>query len=216
MMARKRISQQPRRTILVVTATEAEALYFSQMRKDCRYSNLSVVWEPNCKDLEHLITVTGKMRNSQNFSSAWALFGFSDLNETVQHVKELEEFAEKKKVKLAWNNPSLPLWYLLHLQQPKGFVADPTMIERALSQPFPNFRGDAAYLLKDGMNLHLRLYAAKSKAAVNASAYNALVAPKLGLTATNVVAMLNDITDICGLADLTHNQKQLGLQKKNG
>jgi hypothetical protein len=28
--------------------------------------------------------------------------------------------------------------------------------------------------------------------------------------------MLNDITDICGLADLTHNQKQLGLNKKNG
>ena len=43
-MARKRISQKPRETILLVTATEAEALYFSQMRKDCRYSNMTVVW----------------------------------------------------------------------------------------------------------------------------------------------------------------------------
>ncbi len=51
---------------------------------------------------------------------------------------------------------------------------------------------------------------------VNASAYNSLVAGKQGLPPTNIVAMLNDITDICGLADLTHNQKQLGLNKKNG
>jgi len=38
----------------------------------------------------------------------------------------------------------------------------------------------------------------------------------VGLGATNMVAMLNDITEICGLADLTHNQKRLGLNKKNG
>ncbi len=215
-MARKRISQQPRQTILLVTATEAEALYFSQMRKDCRYSNMTVVWEQECKDLASLINAAAKMRNSGNFSSAWVVFGFADLGVSSEQVSNLLAHAEKKKVRLAWNNPSLPLWYLLHLQAPKGFVQDPKMIESALTKQFPAFRGDAAYLLGEGMNLHLRLYSAKSKAAVNASSYNALVAGKLGLAPTNIVAMLNDITDICGLADLTHNQKQLGLNKKNG
>jgi len=121
-MARKRISQKPRRTILVVTATEAEALYFSQMRKDCRYANMTVVWEPDYKDLANLITLAGRMRTKEQYSSVWLVFGFADLDVSVQEVKELMPHAEKKKVNLAWNNPSLPLWYLLHLQAPKGFV----------------------------------------------------------------------------------------------
>ena len=40
MATRKRNSTESRRTLLLVTATEAEALFFSQMRKDCRYGNL--------------------------------------------------------------------------------------------------------------------------------------------------------------------------------
>lgn len=215
-MARKRISQQPRQTILLVTATEAEALYFSQMRKDCRYSNMTVVWEQDCKDLSSLINLASRMRSGGNYSSVWVVFGLADLGVSPEQVSKLLAHAEQKKVKLAWNNPSLPLWYLLHLQAPKGFVQDPKMIESALSKQFPSFSSDASYLLGDGMSLHLRLYSAKSKAAVNASSYNALVAGKLGLAPTNIVGMLNDITEVCGLADLTHNQKQLGLNKKNG
>ena len=215
-MARKRISQKPRRTVLVVTATEAEALYFSQMRKDCRYANMTVVWESNYKDLVHLITLAGQMRNKEKYSNVWLVFGLADLNVSVQDVKNVMPLAEKKKVRLAWNNPSLPLWYLLHLQTPKGFVNDPALIESALSKQFPAFRGDASYLLEEGLDLHLKLYSAKSKAAVNASSYNALVASQVGLAPTNMVALLNDITDICGLADLTHNQKRLGLNKNKG
>jgi len=215
-MARKRISQKPRRTILVVTATEAEALYFSQMRKDCRYANMTVVWEPDYKDLANLITLAGRMRTKEQYSSVWLVFGFADLDVSVQEVKELMPHAEKKKVNLAWNNPSLPLWYLLHLQAPKGFVKDPAMIESALDGQFPGFSSDAAYLLDEGLDLHLKLYSAKSKAAVNASSYNALTASQVGLAPTNMVALLNDITDICGLADLTHNQKRLGLNKNKG
>jgi hypothetical protein len=90
------------------------------------------------------------------------------------------------------------------------------MIESALAGQFPGFSSDAAYLLDEGLDLHLKLYSAKSKAAVNASSYNALTASQVGLAPTNMVALLNDITDICGLADLTHNQKRLGLNKNKG
>lgn len=215
-MARKRISQKPRKTVLLVTATEAEALYFSQMRKDCRYANMTVVWEPEFKDLEHLITLAGRRRNSDNYNSVWVVFGLKDLNLAVKDVKQAQAFAEKKKVKLAWNNPSLGLWYLLHLQAPRGFVEDSSLIESALSKQFPSYSSDASFLLSDGLDLHFRLYSSKSKAAVNAAAYNQLASAKLGLGATTMVAMLNDITEICGLADLTHNQKRLGLGKQNG
>jgi hypothetical protein len=215
-MARKRISEKPRRTILLVTATEAEALYFSQMRKDCRYANMTVVWEPDFKDLEHLITLAGRRRNSENFSTAWVVFGLKDLNLDVKDVKSAQSLAEKKKVKLAWNNPSLGLWYLLHLQAPKGFVQDPSLIDSVLAKQFPSYTSDASFLLSEGLDLHFRLYSAKSKAAINAAAYNQMAVASVGLGATNMVAMLNDITEICGLADLTHNQKRLGLNKKNG
>ncbi|HPZ15998.1 MAG TPA: RloB domain-containing protein [Sphaerochaeta sp.] len=215
-MARKRISQKPRETILVVTATEAEALYFSQMRKDCRYSNMTVVWQETFNDLHQLIGMVARMRTTGSYTSAWLVFGLADLGIGVSDVKEEMEYAERRKVKLGWNNPSLPLWYLLHMQAPRAFVSDPKIIEGALAKQLPSFRSDASYLLDEGMDLHLRLYSAKSKAAVNASTYNMTVEPTLGLGATNMIALLNDITEICGLADLSHNQKQLGMKRNNG
>lgn len=212
-MARKKISNKPRRTILIVTATEAEALYFSQMRKDCRYSNLTVLWEQEFKDLEHLINLASRYRNTGNYSVVWVLFGLADLSITPSQVKMQIPFAKKKKVGLAWTNPAMPIWYLLHLQTPRGYVGETALISSALEKALPGFTSDASYLLTEGMYLHLKLYPAKAKASLNANAYNRLVEKDLGLAAISLVPLLNDITDICGLADLTHNQKQLGMNK---
>ncbi|MDT4762384.1 RloB family protein [Sphaerochaeta sp. PS] len=212
-MARKKISDKPRRTILIVTATEAEALYFSQMRKDCRFSNLTVQWEQEFKDLEHLITLASRYRNSGNYSVVWVMFGLADMGLSPSDVKAQLAFAKQKKVGLAWTNPSLPLWFLLHTQTPRGFVGETKLIESALAKALPGYTADASYLLTDGMYLHLKLFPSKAKAALNANSYNRLVEEKLGLSAITLVPLLNDITDICGLADLTHNQKQLGMNK---
>ena len=46
MKTRKKNTTEPKRMLLLVCATEAEALYFSQMRKDCRYVNLTVLQAP--------------------------------------------------------------------------------------------------------------------------------------------------------------------------
>jgi hypothetical protein len=215
-MARKRVFETPRQTILIVTASEAEALYFSQMRKDCRYSNMTVVWQEEFRDFHHLIMLTARQRTTGGFSSAWLVFGLDDLGLTPADVKKEMEYAQRRKVKLAWNNPSLPLWYLLHLQAPRGFVGDPKVIEQALRRELPSYSNDPSYLLDEGMSLHYQLFSAKSKAAVNASAYNTATEVSLGLAPTNMIVLHNDITEICGLADLTHNQKRLGLGQKNG
>lgn len=105
-MARKKISNKPRRTILIVTATEAEALYFSQMRKDCRYSNLTVLWEEEFKDLEHLITLASRYRNTGNYSVVWVLFGLADLDVAPSEVKKLLPYAKKEKSELGLDQSS--------------------------------------------------------------------------------------------------------------
>lgn len=212
-MLRKRINQNPLKTMLVVTASEAETLYFSQMRKDCRYANMHVQWAgAGIKSLEDLVLYTAKLRTKGKYDSTWAMFGFADMGVNAAQVKAVMPLAESKKVRLVWTNPSLPLWFLLHLQAPKGPVMDPAVISNALKGPLPGFAPDARYLLTDGMSLHLKLYPAKAKAALNASSYNELVEPRTGLSATNFPSLLNEISEICGLADLSHNQKLVGMK----
>lgn len=212
-MLRKRINQNPLKTMLVVTASETEALYFSQMRKDCRYANLHVQWAGDgIKSLEDLILYAAKLRTKGKFDSTWVMFGFADLGVNAAQVKAAMPLAESKKVRLVWTNPSLPLWFLLHLQAPKGPIVDSSVIVRALGGPLPGFSDDARYLLTDGMSLHLKLYPAKAKAALNASSYNEIMEPRTGLPATNIPALLNEVSDICGLADLSHNQKLVGMK----
>ena len=87
-----------------MTATEAEALYFSQMRKDCRYSNMTVVWQETFSDLHQLISITARMRTSGSYTSAWLVFGLADLSITSADVKKEMEYAERRKVNLGWNN----------------------------------------------------------------------------------------------------------------
>ncbi len=211
-MVRKRINKNPNQTMLIVTATEAEALYFSQMRKDCRFANLHVNWAQGATTLEELVLFAAKQRSKGKFDSTWAMFGFADFGVDAAAVKEMLPIAQAKKVNLVWTNPSLPLWYLLHLNAPNGPVVDPAVINNALGKPLPGFAADAKYLLTDGMSLHLKLYPAKAKAVINASEYNKIMEARTGLPATNFPVLLNEITEICGLADLSHNQKLVGMK----
>ena len=60
-MTRKRIPTQPKSTILIATANPAVAAYFSRVRKDCRYVNMTVEYF-QAYTLEGLIKATGKAR----------------------------------------------------------------------------------------------------------------------------------------------------------
>ena len=90
MIKRRKNITDPKQTILIVCATEAEALYFSQMRKDCRYVNLTVLTSPK-QDIKTLIDYTGRERSRGRFDSAWALFGFDDVSIDKDGLKEVEE-----------------------------------------------------------------------------------------------------------------------------
>ena len=209
-MARKKLSKNPDETILVVTANEANALYFSQMRKDCRYANMNVDTVLDAKDLHDFINKVARLRNKGGFTDAWAVFDFADFHLDADQVKAEEPFALQKKVKLGWNNPSQALWYLLHFQTPRAFVSDKAAFEQAMEKVVPGYASTAQYFLTDGIAFHISLFSSLSRAANNASLYNTLASVKTGMEATNMVLLINDITRICGKADITHNQRQLG------
>ncbi len=214
-MKRKRMKESPRQTILLVTSTEAESLYFSQMRKDCRYTNLTVMMAEEVSTLEEMIRFAAKMRLKGHFDLVWCVFSTKKMNVNADNIAEVNELADKKKVKLAWNAPDLALWYLLHLQSPSQPIEDVSVITSALGGVLPKFSPEPEYLLSDGASLHLKLFNAKAQAVVNASSYNAMVSSRgVRMQPVNMTKLLNDITQVCGAADMSHNQKLIGL--KNG
>ncbi len=209
MKTRKKNTTQPKQTLLLVCATEAEALYFSQMRKDCRYVNLTVLQAPEGKDkdLQSLIDWTGRQRSKGRFDSAWALFGFDDVGATADSVKDMEEYSAKKKVKMLYFNPSFELWFILHLGAPGTFVRDIAPLREKLKTAIPGYELSAEYFLTKGLNLHIKLFPRHSAADLNARNYNSAAIAATGLKATTMPDFDEDLTAICGLADMSHNQK---------
>jgi hypothetical protein len=212
-MKRKKHNEKPRKTLLIVTASEAESLYFSQMRKDCRYTNMTVAWAEEAQSLEDLIQYAYKMRTKGKFDSTWSFFGFEDYDVSSDQVAEAVQYAKKKRVQLAWVQPGISLWYLLHLQSPRMPISDSSLVESTLKGVFPGYSNEADYLLHAGSALHLRLFSAKAQAVVNAGSYNTLVQQRnASIAPVNMTKLLNEIADVCGTADMSHNQKLIGLK----
>lgn len=209
-MARKKLTKAPSETILVATANEANALYFSQMRKDCRYANMSVASVTDAKDLHDFIAKVARLRSHGGYTTAWAVFDFADFGLDAGKVKAEYEFADQKKVKLGWNNPSQALWYYLHFNKPPVFMEKKEAFETALEKMVKGYKPGPEFLLTDGIAFHINLFTSLAKAAGNAVAYNELAEAKSGLSATNMARLVNDITRVCGKADLSHNQRQPG------
>ena len=208
MIKRKKNITAPKQTLLLVCATEAEALYFSQMRKDCRFVNLTVLKAPAGKDLKGLIDYTAKERNHGKYDSSWALFGFDDVNTNADEVKEmLSEYAEKKKVKLCWCNPKFDLWFIFHLGAPSSYLSDISPLEAKLREALPGFEMTPEYFLTKGLNTHIRLFPRHASADINARNYNVVAKAATGLEATAMPLLNEDVTAICGTADMSHNQK---------
>ena len=209
MKTRKKNTTDPKQTLLLVCATEAEALYFSQMRKDCRYVNLTVLQAPEgkCRDIKELIDYTGRQRSRGRFDSAWALFGFDDVDADAAKVREMEEYSERKKVKMLYFNPSFELWFILHLGAPSSFVSDIAPLREKLKAAIPGYEMSAEYFLTRGLNMHIKLFPRHSAADINARNYNQAARLSTGLPATTMPEFNEDLAAICGLADMSHNQK---------
>lgn len=206
MATRKRNNTQTKTTLLLVTATEAEALYFSQMRKDCRYGNLTVV-NSGATSLKALVTFTVKEKNRQRYDEAYALFGFDEVGATREEVRQYEEKFAGKRIHLCYFEPSFKLWLYLHLGKPQSFIADPAAFDAPLAKAIEGFEWSGEYLLTDGINLHMKLFPRHSVADQNARDYNRIAIQATGEKATTMPELNKAITEICGQADMSHNTK---------
>ena len=194
MATRKRNSTESRRTLLLVTATEAG------------YGNLTVVCA-GAKDLKHLISFTSKEKNRKKYDVAFALFGFDDVNTNAEEVRAAEEMCTGKRIQLCYFNPGFSLWLYMHLGKPQQFIADAAVFENEVRKAIPGLEWTPEYLLTDGLNLHMKLFPRHSLADQNARDYNKLAIQATGEKATTMPELNKMITEVCGQADMSHNTK---------
>jgi hypothetical protein len=207
-MIRKRTPILPKKTILIATADNAMVAYFSRVRKDCRYGNMTVQYIP-ADTLDELIKATGKARIAGKFASAWALFSLSEFNLKPADITAAQSLADSRKVKLGWVSPNLSLWLFLHLKALNVYVDSVSQLDQALAKVFPGYEPTAEYLTNEGQDIHLRLFSSFSKAVLNSGDYNKIAEKKTGVAATSFPLLYEDIKELCGEADLSHNQKLL-------
>ena len=207
-MTRKRTPILPKKTILIATADTAMAAYFSRVRKDCRYGNMTVQYIP-ADTLDELIKATGKARIAGKFASAWALFSLSEFKLKPADIKAAQGLADSRKVKLGWVSPNLSLWLFLHLKALNVYVDNAAQLDQALAKVFPGYEPTAEFLTNEGQDIHLRLFSSFSKAVLNSGDYNKIAEKKTGVAATSFPLLYEDIKELCGEADLSHNQKLL-------
>lgn len=206
MASRKKNVNSANKTLLIVTATEAEALYLSQMRKDCRFANMTVV-NGDADSLQKLIAATSKAKNKGKFDVAYAFFGFDEVNTDISEVQAMEVEAEKKRINLCYFDPSFDLWIYLHLAQPKSFIKDKNVFINELKKGIDGYEMTPEYLLTKGLNLHMMLFPKHATADLNARAYNNTAYIAQGANATSVQHFNQSVTEICGEADMSHNTK---------
>ncbi|MBP5162178.1 MAG: RloB domain-containing protein, partial [Spirochaetales bacterium] len=89
------------------------------------------------------------------------------------------------------------------------YVESAASFDQAIAKVFPGYAPTAEDLTNEGQDIHLRLFSSFSKAVLNASAYNKIAEKKNGVPATTFVELYDDIKEICGDADLSHNNKVL-------
>lgn len=210
---RKRNYKSTRSDILIMTAGEDEALFFSQMRRDCRYSNLTVRnIDDSIDSLEKMIKLTARMKKDEDFDQAWCLFNPDDLEISPYDVYECTKIAESKKISLAHSNPGIELWYYLHFAIPQMPFVTREKAAQALRTFVPDYRIGSRYLKEVNKELYLTLFPQKAQAFINANKYNmrfgdTVQAGNIKLDyACTIPKMLQEITDVCGKCFITRGQ----------
>lgn len=206
MIVRKRNKVDAKQTMLLVCANEAEAIFFSQMRKDCRYSNMTVV-SANAKTLDKLLDFAGKLRNKGKYTSCWVLFGLDELNATREDVDNAEELALKKKVKMLYFEPSFDLYFMLFFSKPNALIDSADKLKEKVKSLIEGYEVTSKYFLTKGLNLNFTLYPQLAEADKNAREYNEFVSFDRGFDVTSLPLFLDDLKEVCGKADMSHSQK---------
>ena len=208
MAKRKKNITEAKGTILLVTATKAESIYFNQMRKDCRYMNLTVEWAgKEGLSLKQLIDITGARKLAGKYQYVWTLFGTDEVGCDKDTLIEMKEYAERKKIRLCYFSPCFEIWFALHLGPLGALVTDAEAIRNRVKSAIKGFEMTPEFLLTAGLNLHLHLISRHEQADLNARNYNDIAKIQTGIEAVTMPEFDECIQTVCGKADMSHNQK---------
>lgn len=206
MQLRKKKTTEFKGTMLLVTATEAEALFFSQMRKDCRFTNLNVVCS-NAKTLKEIITFAARKKNQGKFDRTFCVFGLDDLNTTIEEIKRNEEAVANRRIDLCYFNPTFEMYFYFHLGELDRFVSDAEFFKSNIAKAVKDYEFTPEFLGTKGSNFHLQLFPRHATADLRIRDYNRVANQATGAKACGVVELNNAITEICGTADMSHNTR---------
>ena len=203
MLDRKRNRIDAKETMLLVCANDAEYAFFSQFRKDCRYSNMTIkAREGKATDLHSLIDFASRQKNKGKYSVCWICFGFDDVGIKVEEMEKELEYAERKKVQLLYFNPTFYLYFLLFDFKPEVLLSRKDIVEK-LAKKYPGFEDSEKYFLTDGLALNLKIYPRLAVADANARAFNDKIEIQTGLPATSLPDFLDSVKTVCGKADMS-------------
>lgn len=198
--------------MLILTSNEIETQYFNQMRRDCRYANMVVRQKSaNVQTIEQMIQEAGALRKHEGLSETWCITNPVDVAFAPVGAAAYEELAQKKRVKVVYNNPGIEFWFYLHFACPDKEFNSRRELEIALQEYLPGFRANIDYLTgKDGMQLYMNLFANKSQAALHADAYKreagSLRIGEIGHMTTNMPTFLTHVIDTCGKCYVARGQ----------
>lgn len=203
---RKRVKIDFKQPMVIVSSSALTVAFFSQMRKDCRYDNLTVEYAPS-RSLKELLNATARIKNVGRYKMAYAVFSFSEFPDaTPEVVNEAERVYETRKIGLAYTAHSIMLYWALHFTTLTG-DEDANQLNDIITRYVPSFKHSVEYLQGEGSTFHLTLFPRKATAALNASSLNSSYRMKNGIDAINYTKLMNTITQYCGEADVSRNQK---------
>ena len=221
-MPRRRNFKDPRKPMLILTAGENEALYFSQMRRDCRYANIEVRQKSKeSATLSDMIKEAGRIRLDEGFDSSWCIFNPLDVEINPTELALCRPLAEKRRVALAYSNPGIEFWYYLHFAVPETPFRDREDVAQALQKYIPGFSLDPDYLREEGADLYMKLFTNKAQAVLYANRFNMLFGERVSSSgprldyACTIPKLLTDINNQCGKCFIAKGQNALELQKYN-
>ncbi len=201
MAIRKKNKINAKLSMLMLCATEAETIFFNQLRKDCRYQNLTVL-KSSSNVLDKMLSEAGSLKKKEKFDSVWCVFGLDEVGLSLEAVAEAEKTAEKKKVKLLYFDPSFELYFALFEMTPRKLMTKEELLKRCTAS-FPLFELGQKYLLTEGLNLNFKIYPRLAVADQNARTYNDISELETGFKATSMPLFFDDLKEVCGKADMS-------------
>lgn len=203
MVGRKKERIEGAQALLIVTHSAFEGAYFNQMRKDLRYSTMSINTPDKDLDWKAFIDYAARERIRGKYQAVYAVMGALEAGLNTDDIDSAVEYAEKKSVGLLYFVPSFSLYFVLFNEVPK---AGENIQERAY-ELYDGLEETLLYLNGKGKDLNQRIYPRLLEAERNAERLNDESLDRYGYRATSLPEFLVDIKRILGKGDMSQAKK---------